>query len=142
MSNREIVQQGLNARKDVRAAEARAEKYREAADIIHDELFQERMNHKRIRSEWLEEKAIMTGVINRQHSTIVHLREYVAAAEDRARDARKRRALINMTEAIVAFIFLMAIYDTGWIVSWLADSLTALTLVFLGVAGFNWFRNK
>lgn len=142
MSNREIVQQGLNARKDVRAAEARAEKYREAADVIRDELFQEQLRHKRIRSEWLEEKAIMTGVINRQHSTIVHLREYMAAADDRARYARQRRALNNAIEAIFAFVFLAAIYDTGWIVSWLADSLIALTLVCLGVAGFNWFRNN
>lgn len=142
MSNREIVQQGLNARKDVRAAEARAEKYREDADAIRDELFQEQLSHKKVRSEWLEEKAIMTGVINRQHSTIVHLREYMATAEDRARDVRKRQALISAIKAIAAFTFLMAVYDTGWIVSWLSASLTALSLICLGIATFNWFRNK
>ena len=140
MSNREIVQQGLNARKDVRAAEARAEKYREDADAVRDNLFREQLSHKRARSEWQEEKAILTGIINRQNSTIVHLREYMAAAEDRARDARKRRILISAIKAIAAFVFLVNIHDTGWIVSWLTNSLTVLSLFCLGVSVFRLFR--
>lgn len=142
MDARETVQKGLDARKNVRAAEARAERYREDADVIRDTLFREQMSHKRARRFWLEEKAIMTGVINRQHDTIVRLREQMASAEDRAREARRIRAMIDGVLAAIAFIALIWGYDRGWIVLWLADSLTALSLCCLVAAIYVWYRNQ
>lgn len=142
MDAKETVQQGLDARKNVRAAEARAERYRELVDVTRDTLFREQMSHKRARSAWMEDKAILNGVINRQHDTIVRLREQMASAEDRAREARQTRAMIDGIVAAIAFIVLICCYDQGWIVLWLADSLTALSVFCIAAAIYTWLRNQ
>ena len=142
MSNKEIVQQGLDARKNTRAAEAKAEKYRETVDMIRDTLFREQLSHNKARRFWLEEKAVLSGIIGRQHSTIVELRQDLAAAKDRAREGRQLRALISAAKAVISMFVLVGIRDIGWIVPWLVDSLTAVSTICLGVAVFNWLRNN
>lgn len=142
MSNREIVQQGLDARKNTKAAEAKAERYREIANNTRDTLFREQMSHKQARRLWLEEKTIMTGWINRQHDVIVGLRQDLADAKDREREVRRNRALTNAVKYGVIFVSLIWTRGTGWIVPWLADSLTALSLVCLLAAIYIWNRNN
>ena len=142
MDAKETVQKGLDARKNVKAAEARAERYRETVDVIRDALFREQMSHKRARSIWVEERTTMEGIIYRQNDTIADLRQRLAAAEGRARKARQIRAMIDGSMACVAFVALIWTRDLGWIAPNLSDSLTALSLVCLGVAVFTWSRNK
>lgn len=142
MSNKEIVQQGLDARKNTRAAEAKAARYRELVDVTRDTLFREQMSHSQARRLWMEEKTVLAGIINRQHSTIVDLRQDLAAAEDRARETRQLSALINAAKAVSSMLVLIGIRDIGGIVPWLADSLTAVSGICLGIAVFNWLRNN
>lgn len=142
MSNKEIVQQGLDARKNTRAAEAKADKYRELAISTHDMLFLEQMSHKQAQRVWREEKDVLAGIIYRQNGTITGLRQNLAAAEDRAREGRQLRALISAAKAVGSMFVLIGIRDIGWIVPWLADSLVAASAICLTIALVNWFRNQ
>ena len=129
MSSKEIVQQGLQVRKDVRAAEARAERYRETIDTIRDTMFREQMSHKVARNNWLEEKATLNGIINRQHDTIRQLRESKAAAKAKAEEAYRTRTIYNAVKCAGLFVLMICAKDLGWVVPWLADSLAACALV-------------
>lgn len=142
MSNKEIVQQGLDARKNTRAAEAKAARYRELVDVTRDTLFREQMSHSQARRLWMEEKTVLNGLISRQNSLIANLRGQLAFAEDRAREERRFRALISGVKAVSSLFILVGIRDIGWVVPWLCDSLTALSTACLGVAIFNWLRNN
>jgi hypothetical protein len=142
MDAKETVQKGLDARKNVRAAEARAERYREAADVIRDNLFREQMSHKRARRTWLEEKAVLTGIINRQNDTIVRLREKLAGIEAQERESKRLRAAVSGAKAAVTMVVLICFKELEWIVPWLADSLTALSVTCMGFAVYNWLRIK
>ena len=142
MSNREIVQQGLDARKNTRAAEAKAERYREIANNTRDMLFLEQMSHKQAHRVWREEKEVLSGIIYRQNGTIADLRQRMAAAEDQAREGLQLRALIGASKAVVSMFVLIGIRDIGWIVPWLADSLVGASAICLIVAMLNWFRNQ
>lgn len=142
MSNREIVQQGLDARKNVRAAEARAKKLSEEVIAANEALFYEQLRLQNARRAWQYEREDLTGIISRQRITLRQLREQLAAAEDRARGEKRFRALINATKAVSALFVLIGIRDIGWIVPWLVDSLTALSVTCLCIAIFNWFHNN
>lgn len=142
MSNKEIVQQGLDARKNVRAAEARAELLREEVKTVNDARFYDQLKWKNARRAWQYEREDLTGTINRQRVALRQMREQLVAAEDRAREGRQLRALISGAKAVVTLFVLVGIRDIGWVVPWLADSLTALSAVCLCVAIFNWLRNN
>lgn len=142
MSNREIVQQGLDARKNVRAAEARAEKLREQLAVANEACFYEQLRLQNARRAWQYEREDLTGTISRQRVALRQMREQLAAAEDRAREARQLRSLINAAKAVSSLFILIGIRDIGWIVPWLVDSLTALSVTCLCIAIFNWLRNN
>lgn len=142
MSNREIVQQGLDARKNVRAAEARAEELREQLAVANEACFYEQLRLQNARRAWQYEREDLTGTISRQRIALRQLREQLAAAEDRERECRRTRAMINGTKAISALFVLIGIRNIGWIVPWLADSLIALSVACLCIAIFCWLRNN
>lgn len=142
MSNREIVQQGLDARKNVRAAEARAERLSEEVKAAAEARFYDQLKWKNARRAWEYEREDLTGTISRQRIALLQLREQLAAAEDRARTARQLRSLISAAKSVTSLFILIGIRDIGWIVPWLVDSLTALSVTCLFVAVFNWLRNK
>lgn len=142
MSNREIVQQGLQMRRDVRAAMDLAEKYCEEAEATNEARFYDLLKWQNARRAWQYEREDLTGTINRQRVALRQLREQLAHAEDRAREARQFRALINAAKAVSSLFILIGIRDIGWIVPWLVDSLTALSVTCLCIAIFNWLRSN
>lgn len=142
MSNKEIVQMGLDARKNVRAAEARAEMLREEVTAANEARFYDNLKWKNARRAWQYEREDLTGVISRQRISLRQMREQLAVAEKRARKARQIRVLINAAKAFISLIVLIGIRDIGWIVPWLVDSMTALAVTCLFIAIFRLLRNK
>ena len=142
MSNKEIVQQGLQMRRDVRAAMDLAEKYCEEAATANEVRFYDHLKWQNARRAWQYEREDLTGTINRQRIALRQLREQLAAAEDRAREARQIRAIVNTVKALCSMFILIGIRDIGWIVPWLSNSLIALSVTCLGIAIFNWLRNN
>lgn len=142
MSNKEIVQQGLNARKDVRAAEARAEKFRQDAADQSDARFYERNKHRLERADWLEEKAVMEKYI----STLEKVNNSLTSERDRLiqheKAAQQRQILLGSAKAILAVLLLTFARDLGWIVTWLATVLQCLSAGFLVYAFAKLTRNK
>ncbi len=131
MSNKEIVQQGLQVRKDVRAAEIRAEKYRAEVDAANDARFRDQMVYRQAQRAWQYEREDLTGTISRQFIALRQMREEIGEMRKREREARQRRILISAVKAIILFAVLICIRDLGLIVTWLIDSLLAFSMTWL-----------
>lgn len=142
MSNKEIVQQGLNARKDVRAAEARAEKYREERDAANDARFYDRLSWKAQQATMQREKEILVGVVNRQRVTILQLKDEKAALLQRERLLRRCRVLTGIAKAATIFFLTIWFKRLGWVAPNLALSLQCGCTAFLGYAFYKLVRNK
>lgn len=142
MSNREIVQQGLNARKDVRAAEARAEKYREERDAANDARFYDQLGWKAQRATLQREQEILAGVVNRQRVTILQLKNEKAALLQRERLLRRRRVLIGIVKAAAIFFLTIWFKRLGWVAPNLALSLLMGSVTFVGFAAYALIRTK
>ena len=141
MTAKETVSQGLRARKDVRAAEAKVEKIREDLVAANDARFREQVNHQRAERIWQSDKEILLGLITRQQAIIRQLRESQAKAHKREQNSRRLRTLIGAMEAVALFGLLILAREHGWIVAWLADSLSALSLTLLFFAFVKLARN-
>ncbi len=128
MDARETVQKGLQARKDVRAAEARVEKLREDMANVNDARFREQLSYRKARLDWQQEREVMLGTIYRQHTALHQLREEKEALAQRERDDRHLRTLFSAVKAVIAFALLICARDMGWIVTWLTDSLLAISV--------------
>lgn len=128
---KQIVAQGLNDRKNVRAAEARAEKLREDVAAVNDARFREKMAHRKAMNAWQREREDLTGTVSRQRAALRQLREENEELHKREREAQQRRILISAVKAVVAFGLLIVARDLELVVSWLADSLLAFTATYL-----------
>ena len=142
MSNKEIVQQGLNARKDVRAAEARAEKYREERDAANDARFYDRLSWKAQQATMQREKEILVGVVNRQRVTILQLKDEKAALLQRERLLRRCRVLTGIAKAATIFFLTIWFKRLGWVAPNLALSLLMGSAAFVCFAVYTLARNK
>jgi hypothetical protein len=131
MDARETVQKGLDARKNVRAAEARAERYRDDADAIRDAYFYDRMKWQNDRSRWQQERSDLEGRLQSQRGLIRQLAIEREEFRQRERQARHRRILLSAVKAVVFFILLASVREMNWIVTWLADSMLALIATYL-----------
>jgi predicted RNase H-like nuclease (RuvC/YqgF family) len=131
MDAKETVQKGLDARKNVRVAEARAERYREDADVIRESYFYDRMKWQTSRRRWQQERADLEGQVQSQRRLI---RQLVAEREEfrqREKQARKRQILLSAAKAVVFFVLLALARETDWIATWLVDSMLALAATYL-----------
>lgn len=131
MDAKETVQKGLDARKNVRAAEARAEGYRETVDAVRESYFYDSMKWQNSRRQWQQERADLEGQVQSQRRLI---RQLVAEREElrqHEKQARKRQILISAAKAVVFFVLLALARETDWIVTWLVDSMLALAATYL-----------
>ena len=142
MDAKETVKQGLQARKDVRAAEARAEKLREDLTAVNDARFREHMSHRKAKRSWQAEKEILVGTVYQQHQTVRELREENAELRRHAQEAKQLHTLIGAVKAVLILAGLVVAQDLGWIVSWLAASLMACTVTYLFFTTVAWVRGK
>lgn len=142
MTARQIVEQGLQARKEARAAEARAEKLREEVTAANEARFYEQMKLQNARRAWQYEREDLTGTISRQRIALRQLREEMGELRKREREARRRRILLSVVKAVIIFGLLIVARDKDLVVYWLADSLLAFTLSYLFVAVIALTRKK
>jgi hypothetical protein len=142
MDAKETVKQGLQARKDARAAELRAEKLREDVAAANDARFREQMRYWTAERRWQAEKEILVGTVYRQQNTIRELREEKAKLLRREQEGRQLRTLIGAVEAVAILALLIVVQDLGLIVSWLATSLMAAVATYLFFAVVALIRGK
>ena len=134
MNNKEIVQQGLQVRKDVRAAEIRAEKFRAEAVAINDARFRDQMRDRQAKSAWQCEREDLQGMVNRQRIALTQMREEIGEMRKRERDARQVRIALSIAKAAALFVLLIFARDHNLIVAWLNDSLMAFSISWLLIA--------
>ena len=131
MSNKEIVQQGLDARKNTRAAEARAEKYRAEVDAANDARFRDQMVYRQAQRAWQYERQDLQGEVSRQRIALRQMREEIGELRKREQKARQRRTLTSAVKALIMFALLICIRDLDLIVTWLIDSMLAFSMTWL-----------
>lgn len=142
MDAKETVKQGLQARKDVRAAEARAAKLQEEADAHRDARFYDQIGWKAQRAALRREQEILAGVVNRQRVTILQLKEDKAVLLQRERMARQQRNLLSIVKAAATFFLTICAMNLDWIVPNLAASLLIGSAFCLLSAVVKMARNK
>lgn len=142
MDAKETVKQGLQARKDTRAAELRAEKLREDVAAANDARFREQMSYRKAKRSWQEEKEILVGTVYRQQCTIRELREENAELLRREQDGQQLRTLIGAVKAVVILALLIVAQDLGLVVSWLTASMMAAVATYLFFAVVALIRGK
>ena len=142
MDAKETVQKGLQARKDARAAEIRAEKLREDVTAANDARFREQLSYRKAKRSWQAEKEILVGDVYRQRRTIRQLREENEQLRQKEAYAKRVSALVDIVKYGVIFVGLVWIQDTGWIVSWLNSSLIAVSATCLFFAAFTWVHGR
>lgn len=142
MDAKETVKQGLQARKDTRAAELRAEKLREDVAATNDARFREQLSYRKAKRSWLEEKDLLVGTVYRQQSLIRQLRLEKQEMDRREANAQHVRTLIGAVKAVGFMTALIVAQDMGWIVAWLAASLKASAATYLFFAIVTLVRGK
>ena len=142
MDAKETVQKGLQARKDARAAEIRAEKLREDVTAANDARFREQLSYLKAKRSWQAEKEILVGDVYRQRRTIRQLREENEQLRQKEAYAKQVSALVDIVKYGAIFVGLVWIQDTGWIVSWLNSSLIAVSATCLFFAAFTWVHGR
>lgn len=142
MSNREIVQQGLNARKDVRAAEARAEKFREEAAGQRDARFYDRMKWRVVAKDWQQERLTLLQQVNDYRRLTRILTEERDELIRREQEAFKLQTLTGAVKTIGLVILTTVARDAGWIVPGLAGAIAVAAAAHLIYAIFKLTRKK
>lgn len=142
MSNKEIVQQGLDARKNVKAAEARAERYREDLAEVENARFYDQIQWRATKANWLREQEILNGVINRQRETIYRLREEVQELHREGRKTQRRLAMISCIKSAFLSLATICAMNLGWLASNLAASILIGALFCTIYAIYKLARNK
>lgn len=143
MSNKEIVQQGLDARKNTRAAEIRAEKYRAEVVAANDARFRDQMVYRQAQRAWQYEREDLQGTVSRQRIAIRQMREEIGEMQKREQTNRQMRIAASIAKAAALFVLLIFARDYGLIVAWLTDSLLAFSMTWLliSVASLNHKKN-
>ena len=131
MNSKEIVQQGLQNRKDVRAAEIRAEKYRTEVAAANDARFRDQMRFRQARNAWLCEREDLQGMVSRQRIAIRQMREEIGEMQKREQNNRQMRIAASIVKAATLFVLLIFARDYSLIVKWLNDSLLAFSMTWL-----------
>lgn len=131
MDAKETVTRGLQARKDVRAAEAKAAASRAATVEERDARFHEQMGHKRDAARWSEEKARLESLIFDQYCMIRKLNRQLAERNRQEREARQRMILAGGLKGLIVFALLASAKDLGWVVPWLVNCLLVSTAAYM-----------
>lgn len=130
MEPKEIVMSGLQARKEVRSAEAKAGAYRAAAAAEKDARFHERLRHKNDAARWAEEKSQMEKTIMEQRHTICKLSRQHEIRDRQEEDRRQRSVLAAVMKCFAVFTLLVSARDLGWVTPWFANCLVIATAVY------------
>lgn len=142
MDAKETVKEGLQARKETRAAEARAKKAEEKAAATRDEYFHERMNHMSCRQAWEQERESLLWSLEDRNAFI----ECLAKERDEliadAKEAKQTRLVLGIVKALVVFTASFVARDLQLVVAWLATGLMVATALYMGYASVKLLRKK
>lgn len=131
MDAREIVNRGLQARKEVRNAEAKAQAYQDSLAEEKDARLRERHDRKIQAAHWAEERDKLMGVILEQRRTIHRLEKRIEARDKQDREARQRLILAGGLKGLIVFTLLITARDLGWITPWLVHCLLVGTAAYM-----------
>ena len=133
MSDREIVQKGLDARKKVRAAKEQAEKFRADAAEVRDERFRDRMNYdteRRILAQRLADRSVALRRVTDERDKLI----------EQTRVTQTVQAIATLVKSAIALVLLVVARDLSLITPWLVYCLLAVTVTELACAIFKLSR--
>ena len=122
MSPKEIVSEGLEARKNVRAAEAREAEVRDAH-------FQDRLNHEAERNTWKREKESLEFRIELKDQIIDWQTQEIREIIEDMRDTAQIRSILRLLKGVTLFVLLIVARDMDLIVPWLVNWLALAVIV-------------
>ena len=142
MSNKEIVEQGLQARKDVRAANTRAAKHREETEAVQDARFRDQMEYKQAEANWQRERGDLEWRLQLKEVNIQKLtKERDALIEDQKEDLQRRR-LVGVAQAVAFFALMSISRDADLVNVWLANGTMGAAAGYLAVTLYFLIRKK
>lgn len=134
MSNKETVQKGLDARKDVNAAKEETEQVRKQLEDAGHELVHMRLSHENDKNYWKREKAELVDMFIRERGRVRELEDLMDMVNRREKEAEQRARLVNVLKTAVALVLIVAFRDLDLMDFWLAAALTGLSTGYLGWA--------
>jgi len=127
MSNREIVERGLQARRAVRAAEARAAQNQAETEDARDARFYDQMRHKNDAALWQQERENLEWTIGQKDWEIRDLVKQRDALIAVQKEDQQRRKLIGIAKAVAFFVIMSTLRDLDLVTAWLGGGLMVAT---------------
>lgn len=141
MSNKESVQQGLDARKEIKAAKEETEKVRKDLEEAAHELVSLRISHETERNAWKREKAELMDLFVRECDKNHKLEDNLVRMAKREHEAARRGLLANALKTVIGLVLVVIFRDLGLVNFWLAAALTVACTAYLAVAVVRLARN-
>ena len=144
MSNKETVQKGLDARKNVKAAEARAAQAEQNAAEANDDRIHEHLNSRSDRQVWEQERKALISQCEEAKEYIRKLLAEIEAMRHEERDQAKAREhlLVELAKASAAIILIYTVRDLDLVAYWLANGLIVCSEVYLTALLVKLLRKK
>jgi hypothetical protein len=134
MSNKETVQKGLDARKDVHAAKEETEQIRKELEEAGHELVRQRLSHENDKNYWNREKSELIELLIRECNENRTLAKIIEHKNKQEKEAEQRGLLANVLKTVVALILIVAFRDLNLVNTWLAAALAGVSTGYLAVA--------
>lgn len=134
MSNKETVQQGLDARKALKEAERETEKVRKDLEDAGHELVSLRISHETERNAWKREKAELMDLLVSECDKNHKLEDNIVRLAKREHEHERRGLLANALKTVIGLVLVVIFRDLSLINFWLAAALTAVCTAYLAVA--------
>lgn len=144
MSNKDIVQKGMDARKNVKAAEARAAQAEQNAAEANDARLHDCVNN---RSELLNLQKALEGTADKLAEAKEYIRKLLAEIEVMRHDEREQakereRLLVELAKASAAIILTYTVRDLDLVAFWLANGLIIASELYLTLLLVKLLRKK
>lgn len=139
---RETISKGLQDRKDVRAAEASRDAYREHAYAVNNARIRDRVNHATaLRKMELERDAMRKGW---EEAVVENKRLNAELTATRKREANRNQKarLVNAAKAAVVCLLLTFARDLDLMVPWLVNALLVISVAYVAYAVARLIRDE
>lgn len=134
MSNKETVQQGLDARKALKEAEKETEKVRKDLEDAGHELVRLRTFLETERNAWKRDKAELMDLLVSECDKNHKLEETITRQVKREHEHERRSLLANALKTVICLVLVVIFRDLSLVNFWLAAALTAVCTAYLVVA--------
>lgn len=134
MSNKETVQKGLDARKDVNAAKEETEQIRKELEEAGHKIVSMKLSHENDKNYWNREKSELIELLIRECNENRTLAKIIEHKNKQEKEAEQRGLLVNVLKTVVALVLIVVFRDLELVNFWLAAALTALSTGYLSFA--------